>query len=103
MKEINNFKINNLMYKFSRTVATFMLTIAASQLYAQKWVDAPAYSKKNAANVLQRSNFFVPLFGVTYKEEFEVLLDKMPPNSLRGIVIYNHGCGGQWGWENNTV
>ena len=21
---------------------------------------------------------------------------------LRGIVIHNHGCGGQWGWETHV-
>lgn len=70
---------------------------------AQQWKDAPAYDKKNAANVLTRSNFFVPLFGATYKEKFEILLQKMPATSLRGVVIYNHGCGGQWGWETTVA
>lgn len=70
---------------------------------AQQWKDAPAYDKRNTENVLRRSVFFVPLFGATYQEKFEVLLQKMPPASLRGVVIYNHGCGGQWGWETTVA
>jgi dienelactone hydrolase len=41
----------------------------------------------------------MPLFGAVYREKFVALLGAMPPNSLRGVIIYNHGCGGQWGWE----
>ena len=70
---------------------------------AQQWKDAPAYDKKNAENVLRRSVFFVPLFGATYREKFEVLLKKLPAASMRGVVIYNHGCGGQWGWETTVA
>jgi dienelactone hydrolase len=91
IKHIKQYAVQTLMM-----IAIFFAT---TQLHAQKWVDAPAYDKKNAANVLQRSNFFVPLFGATYKEKFEVLINKLPANSVRGVIIYNHGCGGQWGWE----
>lgn len=66
---------------------------AASATSAQAWRDAPAYDKKHAANVLDRSVFFLPLFGSVYRAKFEVMLKELP--GLRGIVIHNHGCGGQ--------
>ena len=70
---------------------------------AQQWKDAPAYAPERADNVLRRSVFFMPLFGATFPEKFEVLLGSMPANSLRGVIVYNHGCGGQWGWETTVA
>lgn len=67
---------------------------------AQAWRDAPAYDKKHAANVLDRSVFFLPLFGSVYRAKFEVMIKEIA--GLRGIVIHNHGCGGQWGWETHV-
>lgn len=72
-------------------------------VHAQQWRDAPAYAPERADNVLRRSVFFMPLFGATYPEKFEVLLGSMPANSLRGVIVYNHGCGGQWGWETTVA
>ena len=63
------------------------------------WKDAPAYSPALAQNVLKRSVFFMPMFGAVYPEKFETLLAHLPNTNLRGVVIYNHGCGGQWGYE----
>lgn len=66
------------------------------------WKDAPAYEDRLAANVLDRSLFFMPMFGAVYREKFETLLAHLPVNRLRGVVVYNHGCGGQWGWETSV-
>jgi dienelactone hydrolase len=68
-----------------------------------QWKEAPAYAKEHGRNVLQRSVFFLPLFGAVYKEKFEALLPQMPKESLRGIVIHNHGCGGMWSLETNVA
>jgi uncharacterized protein YjeT (DUF2065 family) len=73
----------------------FVLLGLCPALHAQAWKDAPAYSKELSHDVLRRSAFFMPLFGATYQEKFEVLLQTLPANTLRGVVIYNHGCGGQ--------
>ncbi|TWO72856.1 hypothetical protein FN976_01020 [Caenimonas sedimenti] len=70
---------------------------------APRWKDAPAYHARHAATALRRSTFFMPLFGAVYPEKFETLLDQLPRGSLRGVVIYNHGCGGQWGWETTVA
>lgn len=65
----------------------------------QLWRDAPAYEERHSANVIRRSTFFMPLFGAVYREKFVALLGSLPAHTLRGVIIYNHGCGGQWGWE----
>lgn len=67
------------------------------------WKDAPAYSAEHGRNILDRSNFFIPVFGAVYREKFEVLLSRMPRGSIRGVVIHNHGCGGQWVLETNVA
>ncbi len=69
--------------------------------WSQDWRAAPAYDKALAANVLDRSVFFLPLYGAVYPAKFEVLLKELP--GIRGIVIHNHGCGGQWGWETHVA
>ena len=63
------------------------------------WKDAPAYAPEHARNVLERSTFMLPNFGAVYREKFEVLLARMPPGSIRGVVVHNHGCAGQWVFE----
>ena len=70
---------------------------------AMHWKDAPAYSADKSNNVLRRSVYFMPLFGSVFPEKFEALLKALPPTSLRGVIIYNHGCGGQWGWETTVA
>ncbi len=80
-------------------VAGFALAGLSGQ--AQDWRHAPAYDKALAANVLDRSVFFLPLYGAVYPAKFEVMLRETP--GLRGIVIHNHGCGGQWGWETHVA
>jgi dienelactone hydrolase len=68
-----------------------------------QWKEAPAYAKDLGRNVLQRSVFFLPMFGAVYKEKFEALLPQLPKDSLRGIVIHNHGCGGMWSLETDVA
>lgn len=72
-----------------------------SSAQAQAWRHAPAYDKALAANVLERSTFFLPLYGAVYPAKFEVMLKELP--GIRGVVIHNHGCGGQWGWETHVA
>jgi|GEM_PF-773171 len=89
----------------SRQVAQAMLALfcilgACLPSQAQNWKDAPAYEKENAKNVLDRSVFFLPSFGSVYREKFEVMLKELA--GLRGVIIHNHGCGGQWGWETHV-
>ncbi|HUD32879.1 MAG TPA: hypothetical protein VMR43_07655 [Variovorax sp.] len=67
------------------------------------WKEASAYGSDKAANVLRRSVFFMPLFGAVFPEKFEALLKALPPTSLRGVIVYNHGCSGQWGWETTVA
>ena len=80
-----------------------VLALGAGPALSQAWKDAPAYARDRADNVLRRSVFFMPLFGATFPEKFEVLLASMPAGTLRGVVVYNHGCGGQWGWETTVA
>jgi dienelactone hydrolase len=99
-----------MRYLLVSLIGCFFLTINYGAVQAQsastigqstmpKWRDAPAYAPELAKNVLRRSVFFMPMFGAVYPEKFETLLEKLPPKNLRGVVIYSHGCGGQWGWE----
>ena len=77
------------------------LTVAEGGM--PQWVDAPAYAKAHSANVLDRSVFFLPNFGAVYRAKFESLVPSMPAASLRGIVIHNHGCGGQYVTETQVA
>lgn len=76
------------------------LVLAGGGAQAQDWLHAPAYDKALAANVLDRSVFFLPLYGAVYRAKFEGMVKEIP--GLRGVVIHNHGCGGQWGWETHV-
>lgn len=67
------------------------------------WKDAEPYARQHTANILERSTFYLPLFGATYREKFESLLSRMPTGSLRGVVIHNHGCGGMWSLETQVA
>jgi len=73
------------------------LGILAPCARGQQWIEAPAYDKARARNVLDRSTLYMPLFGAVYREKFEVMLQKLP--GVRGVIIHNHGCAGMWGWE----
>jgi len=86
---------------FWSTCAVLIAGMTALQAQAQDWRPAPAYDKALAANVLERSLFFLPLYGAVYPAKFEVMLKEMP--NIRGVVIHNHGCGGQWGWETHVA
>lgn len=73
----------------------------ASVAQAQSWQQVPAYDKALAANVLDRSLYFLPLYGTVYRAKFEALLQELP--GIRGVIVHNHGCGGQWGWETHVA
>lgn len=81
------------------TAAQVSPSVGSKNTDPHLWRDAPAYEERHSANVLRRSTFFMPLFGAVYREKFVALLGALPPQTLRGVIIYNHGCGGQWGWE----
>jgi dienelactone hydrolase len=86
----------------ARPACTIALVAAVhASALAQGWWPAPAYDKAHAANVLDRSVFFLPLYGAVYPAKFEVLLKELP--GIRGVIIHNHGCGGQWGWETHVA
>lgn len=67
--------------------------LAGPGIQAQEWKHASAYDKVLARNVLERSVFFLPLYGSVYRAKFEVMLKELP--GIRGVIIHNHGCGGQ--------
>lgn len=78
----------------------FFVITAGTCSQAQEWKHAAAYDKALARNVLERSLYFLPLYGSVYRAKFEVMLKELP--DIRGVVIHNHGCGGQWGWETHV-
>jgi dienelactone hydrolase len=84
----------------SRIAFITTLALAGGAAQAQDWRHAPAYDKALAANVLDRSVFFLPLYGTVYRAKFEAMIKEVP--GIRGVVIHNHGCGGQWGWETHV-
>ena len=69
--------------------------------HAQQSRYVPAYDKAQARTVLDRSVFYLPLFGAVYRDKFTALLPRHP--GVRGLVIHNHGCGGMWGWETTVA
>ncbi len=88
----------NLMVRLS---IFFCMAMTGHVAGSQDWKPAPAYDKALAANVLDRSVFFLPLYGGVYRAKFEGLIKELP--GIRGVVIHNHGCGGQWGWETHVA
>lgn len=71
------------------------------QAQAQQSRQAPGYEKAQVRTVLNRSVFYLPMFGAVYRDKFTALLPLHP--NLRGLVIHNHGCGGMWGWETSVA
>ena len=86
---------------FITTALLVTFTVCVPTAIAQQWQDVPAYAKSQTKNVLDRSIFYVPLFGSVYRAKFEVLMKKLP--GIRGVVIHNHGCAGMWGWETTVA
>lgn len=72
-----------------------------SNASAQQSQQVPAYDKAQTRTVLDRSVFYLPLFGAVYRDKFTALLPRHP--TVRGLVIHNHGCGGMWGWETTVA
>jgi dienelactone hydrolase len=95
----------NMKFVFPKAVwltcASLIAVGTVQDVQAQNWRDAPAYDKALASNVLERSVFFLPLHGAVYPAKFEAMLKEIP--NIRGVVIHNHGCGGQWGWETHVA
>jgi dienelactone hydrolase len=71
------------------------------QANAQQSRQVPAYDPAQTKTVLNRSVFYLPLFGAVYREKFAALLGRMP--GVRGVIIHNHGCAGMWGWETTVA
>jgi len=69
--------------------------------HAQQNRQVPAYDKAQTRTVLDRSVFYLPLFGAVYRDKFTALIPNHP--TVRGLVIHNHGCGGMWGWETTVA
>lgn len=92
-----------LLMFFTLPAAAQRARLVVAEGGMHQWKDTPAYAKELGRNVLGRSVFFLPLFGAVYKEKFEGLLPQLPKDSLRGIVIHNHGCGGMWSLETNVA
>ena len=61
----------------------------------------PAYDQAQVSTVLDRSVFYLPLFGAVYCDKLTALIPNHP--TVRGLVIHNHGCGGMWGWETTVA
>ena len=72
-----------------------------SSAHAQQSRQVPAYDKAQARTVLDRSVFYLPLFGAVYRDKFTALIPRHP--TVRGLIIHNHGCGGMWGWETTVA
>lgn len=86
---------------FLKWVVCLCVACSLGFVQAQDWRQVPAYDKALSANVLNRSIFFLPLYGAVYPAKFEIMLTQLP--GIRGVIIHNHGCGGQWGWETHVA
>ena len=60
------------------TCANLFAVATAMEAKAQSWRAAPAYDKALAANILDRSVFFLPMFGAVYQAKFEVMVKEIP-------------------------
>jgi hypothetical protein len=83
-----------LIHHLLRSACIAALTAQILTAQAQQWRAAPAYDQALAANVIDRSVLFLPLYGAVYRAKFEVMLEELPV--IRGVVIHNHGCGGPY-------
>ncbi len=90
-----------IWHQIANVLALVIPLMVVVPAQAQQWRPAPAYDKALAANVLDRSVLFLPLYGAVYRAKFEVMLKEL--SVYRGVVIHNHGCGGQWGWETHVA
>ena len=81
-----------------KTKTLILSLIAATAGSAIAGIFTPdAYEKKYAASVLERSAYYAPVWGGTYKAKWEEVI-KSDPNT-RAIAIHLHGCGGLAGLE----
>ncbi len=84
------------MQKFLVCGALAVLTMLSAHA-AEVRIDHPAYDKKWAATVTERSVFYAPRWGAMYRQKWEELV-KIDPNT-RAVAIHLHGCGGLAGYE----
>ena len=75
------------------TSALFCAVTSAAEVR----IDHPAYDKKWAATVTERSVFYAPRWGGMYRQKWEEIV-KGDPNT-RAVLIHMHGCGGLAGYE----
>lgn len=83
--------------KFALLFFAACVTYGIGSAHAQQSRHVPAYDQAQTVTALNRSVFYLPLFGAVYREKFVTVLPRLP--GIRGVVIHNHGCGGMWGWE----
>ncbi len=88
--------VKKSMKKLFVCVASALLTILSTHA-AELRIDHPAYDKKWAATVTERSVFYAPRWGAMYRQKWEELV-KIDPNT-RAVAIHLHGCGGLAGYE----
>lgn len=88
-------------HALSLIVGTIVVGGIPVNVIAQQARHVPAYDKAQTKTVLNRSVFYLPLFGAVYREKFAALVGREP--GVRGVIIHNHGCGGMWGWETTVA
>ena len=64
-----------------RAACIAALTAQIFTAQAQQWRPAPAYDKALAANVLDRSVLFLPLYGAVYRAKF-VTAQSLEPGGM---------------------
>ncbi len=84
------------MKKLFVCVASALLTMLSTHA-AEVRIDHPAYDKKWAATVTERSVFYAPRWGAMFRQKWEEIV-KGDPNT-RAVMIHLHGCGGLSGYE----
>ena len=89
-----------MKYTFA-TLALIACAATTTHVVAQQNRQVPAYDKAQIQTALNRSVFYLPLFGAVYKDKFSALVSREP--GVRGVIIHNHGCGGMWGWETTVA
>ena len=90
-----------MKYTFLITLALVASALTTTPVTAQQSRHVPAYDRSQTQTVLNRSVFYLPLFGAVYKDKFSALVSREP--GVRGVIIHNHGCGGMWGWETTVA
>ena len=64
----------------------FAQSLFSLSAHAQQSRQVPAYDKAQVRTVLDRSVFYLPLFGAVYRDKFTALIPNHP--TVRGLVIH---------------